>query len=207
MVVNRLTGGRAFARVLDGFHDAIAGERAASRRSAQRGERRRLEEVQDRFVARDECGSDVADARSFGRDRTRTPAREVDSVAGVGQVRLDEEIGHAPTVAASARRRNVETPGLCSGARELAGQLGSRADVEFAIDLRQRRLDRAVGNHENRRDFLVRLALGDELGDPLLARREPVRRSGAAADTRKFRTRALGPELRAERLENCECVL
>jgi hypothetical protein len=47
-------------------------------------------------------------------------------------------------------------------------------DVELAVDLRQRGLDRALRNDEGRRDLLVRLPFGDELGDASLARREPL---------------------------------
>src|SRR5438128_12422279 len=67
------------------------------------------------------------------------------------------------SVAARTTRRNVEIPGLCSaGGRELAGELGPRADRELPVDLRQRRLDGAVGEDEDGRDLPVRLALGDE---------------------------------------------
>jgi hypothetical protein len=97
-------------RVLDGFDNALARERPALRRSTQRGKRRRLEDVQDRLVAGDECGPHVADAWLLVCDRTRTLARKLYGGGSVGQVQLDEEIRHALTVAASAPRRNVETP-------------------------------------------------------------------------------------------------
>src|SRR5438105_15814432 len=113
-----------------------------------------------------------------------------------------------PSVAPRAAFHNVEIPGLCSAhAGELPGQLGARTDVELAIDVRQRRLDGAVGDDEDRRNLLVRLALGDEHGDPPLARRELTRGRHAAADPRQLVTHARRPDCRTELFELAQCAL
>src|SRR6185295_16778983 len=95
--------------------------------------------------------------------------------------------------------RNVATPGLCSArVVELASELCARSDVELAVDLRQRGLDRALCNDEGGRDLLVRLPFGDELGDATFARREPVAGRGSAADPCELGTRLPRPERGAE---------
>src|SRR5512132_1273876 len=101
--------------------------------------------------------------------------------------------------------RNVETPGLCSArGAELVRELRARANVELAVDLRQRGLDRALRNDEGRRDLPVRLPSGDELGDATFARREPLAGRGSAADPRELGARLLCPERGAELVERRE---
>src|SRR5262245_27925528 len=68
-------------------------------------------------------------------------------------------------------------------------------------------LDRPVGYEESRPDLLVRLARGDEHGDPLLGRRQGTRRRRAAADPLEFGARPLGPQRRADPLEGGESFL
>src|SRR6185503_8035821 len=98
--------------------------------------------------------------------------------------------------------RNVETPGPCSArVVEPANELRARADVELAVDLRQRGLDRALRDDEGRRDLPVRLPFGDELGDATFAWREPAAGRGAAADPCELGARLPRPERGAELVE------
>ena len=69
------------------------------------------------------------------------------------------------------RRRKLETSALCG---ELVRELGAGADAELAVDARQRGLDGVLGEEEGGGDLAVRVAFGDERGDPALGLRQVV---------------------------------
>src|SRR5262245_50514114 len=68
-------------------------------------------------------------------------------------------------------------------------------------------LDRPVREEECGRDFLVRLALGDEEGNAFLRRSERAWGRGTAADPLELGTCTLGPERRTDALEHGTCFL
>ena len=67
-------------------------------------------------------------------------------------------------------------------------ELRAGADAELAVDARQSRLDRVLGEEERGRDLSVRSPLGDELGDPSLGLGQLPGRRRPAADPRELGT-------------------
>src|SRR5207302_542276 len=80
---------------------------------------------------------------------------------------------------------------------------GAGADPELRVRAREARLDRAAAEEELRRALAVRQPARGELGDRLLADRQ-LRRGAADADPGELGPRLLGPEPRAERLEQLD---
>src|SRR5256712_13576332 len=107
-------------------------------------------------------------------------------------------------------RRTLEFGRLRSGARRRrrapARQLGPRAHAELEVHARERRLDRADGQEQLRRDLAVRLALRRERRDALLGRREAAGRRRATADPFELAARLLRPERCRQLLERVEGV-
>src|SRR2546428_10060335 len=107
-------------------------------------------------------------------------------------------------------RRTLEFGRLRSGALRRrhtpARQLGPRAHAELEVHPRERRLDRADGQEQLRRDLAVRLALRRERRDALLRRREAAGRRRTTADPFELAARLLRPERCRQLLERVEGV-
>src|SRR5581483_3397700 len=104
---------------------------------------------------------------------------------------------------AASGRSGVFDPGALQAlaSQDPAGELRARPGAELAVDRSQVRLDRLDAEEEGGGDLVVRQAAGDELGDPLLARREPSRGRRAAADPPQLVPGPLRPQARAQLLE------
>jgi hypothetical protein len=87
--------------------------------------------------------------------------------------------------------------------RKHAGELGAGADAELCVDVRQVTRDRALAEEERGGDLTVRSPLGDEFGDPLLGRCQPLLPS-AAADASELGLGSLDPGRGTELLESFE---
>src|SRR5581483_8479906 len=83
----------------------------------------------------------------------------------------------------------------------------ARADVELPLDLGEVPLHGTYAREQLGRDLLVRPAGGDQLGDAPLGRRELAGRPRASADALELATSSVGPETRAELLEDRERLL
>src|SRR5918995_464965 len=81
------------------------------------------------------------------------------------------------------------------------------ANPELPEDAREVPFDGAIREEEGGGDLAVRLALGDEGGDPLLGRRERAGRRGAPADPLELRPRPFRPERRADPVEDGQRLL
>src|SRR5262249_30172886 len=103
------------------------------------------------------------------------------------------------TLGRQARRENVRTSELCSSV-EHACELGSRADPELRVDVRQVAGPGAFAEEERRSDLPVRPALGDESRDALLGWGQSILPT-AAADRPELRPRAIDPRRRTELFE------
>src|SRR5215468_7498524 len=96
-------------------------------------------------------------------------------------------------------RENVRTSELCSSV-ERACKLGSRADPELRVDVRQMAGDGSLAEEERGGDLSVRPALCDQSRDALLGRGQAVLAT-AAADRSELGPRTIDPRRRAELFE------
>src|SRR5439155_7062481 len=85
-----------------------------------------------------------------------------------------------------------------------ACELGAGAHSEFGVHTRERSFHRSRCDVECRGHFAVRPPFGDELGDTSLRCRQLPARRRAAADPPKLGAGALGPQRRAQLLEEAK---
>src|SRR5262245_62050352 len=124
---------------------------------------------------------------TFRRRYVREPRGEIGARAGPSgrRVRLNRRLGWALTAL-----------------REPRGELGARADLELAVDLREVPLHGLRADEERVRDLAIGASGGHERRDPLLGRRQRSGRGGPPADAAQLGSCTLGPEPRAEVLED-----
>ena len=193
-IVSATASGRrqvvAFITPPPSLRDALRLQSRSFAHLANGFDRPRLEHVQARLVLGDGGRPHVANGMPIEGELARSRSRPTPRGGRRrgGRVRLDEESGHVRDARAARRRWRFGEP-LQFG--QPSCECGARADAELRVDARQLGLDRLRRHEERRGDFLVRAALGDELGDAALGRRQHAFGAPSPADAPRARSRAL----------------